>query len=116
MSSLLKLHTQKQLRKDLPEFAPGDRIKILTIIREGDKERRQPFEGDVIAIRRKGIASSFVLRKISYGVGIERIFPFNSPFISEIEVVRKGRVRRAKLYYLRKLSGKNARIAEKRID
>jgi large subunit ribosomal protein L19 len=116
MNSLLNLHTKKQIRKDIPDFAPGDRIKILSVIREGDKERRQPFEGDVIAIRNKGIASTFVLRKISYGVGVERIFPFNSPFISEIEVIRKGRVRRAKLYYLRKLSGKNARIAEKRID
>lgn len=116
MSKLLNLNTQKQMRKDIPEFAPGDRIKILTIIREGDKERRQPFEGDVIAIRRKGIATTFTLRKISYGVGVERIFPINSPYISEIEVLRKGRVRRAKLYYLRRLSGKNARITEMRND
>jgi len=116
MNSLLKLHTKRLIRTDLPEFEPGDRIKIWTLIREGEKERRQPFEGDVIAIRRKGIAATFTLRKISYGVGVERIFPFNSPFISKIEVLRKGRVRRAKLYYLRKLSGKNARIQEKRID
>lgn len=116
MDSLLKLHTNRLMRTDLPEFEPGDRIKIWSLIREGEKERRQPFEGDVIAIKRSGIGSTFTMRKTSYGIGVERIFPFNSPFISKIEVLRKGKVRRAKLYYLRKLSGKNARIKEKRID
>ncbi|MCD4654246.1 50S ribosomal protein L19 [bacterium] len=115
MDSLLKLHTKKLVRTDLPTFNPGDRIKIWILIREGEKERQQPFEGDVIAIRQKGVASTFTMRKTSYGIGVERIFPINSPFITKIEVIRKGRVRRAKLYYLRKLSGKNARIPEKRI-
>ncbi len=115
MNPLVALHTNKQIRKDLPQFSPGDRIKIWTIIREGDKERLQPFEGDVIRKRGGGIGSTFTVRKVSYGIGVERIFPINSPFISRIELVRKGRVRRAKLYYLRKLSGKSARIREKRI-
>lgn len=116
MNSLVSKHTNKLMRKDVPKFGPGDRIRIETIIREGDKERKQPFEGDVIAIRNKGIASTFTMRKISYGVGVERIFPFHSPFVASIQVIRRGRVRRAKLYYLRKLSGKSARIQEKRID
>ncbi len=115
MDSLVQLHTKKQFRPDLPEFHPGDRIKIWSLIREGDRERRQPFEGDVIRIRRGGISATFTIRKTSYGVGVERVFPFHSPFITKIEVLRKGRVRRAKLYYLRKLSGKNARIPEKRL-
>jgi large subunit ribosomal protein L19 len=114
MNPMLELHSKRQFRKDLPEFSPGDRIKIWMIIREGDKERLQPFEGDVIRIRNRGIGSSFTLRKISYGVGVERIFPSHSPMIAKIEVLRKGQVRRAKLYYLRQLSGKNARIKEKR--
>ena len=116
MNSLLNMHTKRLMRNDLPEFEPGDRIKIWMLIREGEKERRQPFEGDVIAIKNKGIASTFTMRKTSYGIGVERIIPFNSPYIAKIDVLRKGRVRRAKLYYLRKLSGKNARIPEKRID
>ena len=115
MNPLVELHAKKQFRLDIPEFGPGDRIKIWTIIREGDKERLQPFEGDVIRIRHRGIGSTFTVRKTSYGVGVERIFPFHTPTIAKIEVQRKGKVRRAKLYYLRKLSGKNARIPEKRV-
>ncbi|MGB3975831.1 MAG: 50S ribosomal protein L19 [bacterium] len=115
MNSLVNMHTKKLMRKDVPRLDPGDRVRIETIIREGDKERKQPFEGDVIAIRNKGIASTFTVRKYSYGVGVERIFPFHSPFVASIQVMRKGRVRRAKLYYLRRLSGKSARIKEKRI-
>ncbi len=115
MKPIVDLHSKKLLRNDLPEFDPGDRIKIWIIIREGEKEREQPFEGDVIRIRNRGIGSTFTVRKTSYGIGVERIFPRHSPMISKIEVLRKGRVRRAKLYYLRKLSGKNARIPEKRM-
>ncbi|MBN1354669.1 50S ribosomal protein L19 [bacterium] len=115
MNPLLEHHSSKQCRQDVTEFEPGDRVKIWTIIREGDRERIQPFEGDVIRIRRRGIGTSFTVRKISYGVGVERVFAYNSPLISKIEVLRKGRVRRAKLYYLRQLSGKNARIREKRL-
>ena len=114
MNALIQHHAKKQQRTDLHEFYPGDRSKIWILIREGDKERRQPFEGDVIRKKRGGIASTFTVRKTSYGVGVERTFPMHSPNIFKIEVLRKGRVRRAKLYYLRKLSGKNARIREKR--
>ncbi|MBN1551339.1 50S ribosomal protein L19 [bacterium] len=116
MNRLVETHSKKQLRTDIPEFGPGDRIKIWTLIREGEKERLQPFEGDVIRIRNRGIGSSFTVRKTSYGIGVERIFPRHSPIIAKVEVLRKGRVRRAKLYYLRKLSGKNARIREKRLN
>ncbi len=116
MNSLLNVHTKRLQRKDIPDFAPGDHLRIETIIREGEKERKQPFEGDVIAISKKGIATTFTLRKTSYGVGVERIFPINSPFLHKVQVLRKGKVRRAKLYYLRKLSGKSARIPEKRVD
>jgi large subunit ribosomal protein L19 len=116
MNSLINAHTKKLRRKDIPEFSPGDHLRIETIIREGDKERKQPFEGDVIAIKNKGIATTFTIRKVSYGVGVERIFPINSPFLHSVKVLRRGKVRRAKLYYLRKLSGKSARIPEKRVD
>jgi len=114
MDSLVQLHSKKLYRKDIEKFNPGDRIKIWTVIREGDRERKQPFEGDVIRIRKNGLGTTFTVRKTSYGIGVERIFPLHSPFIDKIEVLRRGRVRRAKLYYLRKLSGKNARIPEKR--
>ena len=105
----------EQVKAELPEFAPGDRIKVHVRVIEGNKERIQPFEGDVIAIRGGGNSKTFTVRKISSGVGVERIFPMNSPKISKIEVVRKGKVRRAKLYYLRNLSGKAARIKSKNI-
>jgi large subunit ribosomal protein L19 len=115
MNPIVELHSNKQCRGDVSEFVPGDRVKIWTIIREGERERVQPFEGDVIRIRNRGIGTTFTVRKVSYGIGVERVFPAHSPLISKIEVLRKGRVRRAKLYYLRKLSGKNARIKEKRL-
>jgi len=115
MNPLVNLHSDKQCRQDTYGFGPGDRIKTWVIIREGDRERLQPFEGDVIRIRNRGVGTTFTVRKTSFGIGIERTFPVHSPLISKIEVLRKGRVRRAKLYYLRKLSGKNARIPEKRI-
>ena len=102
-----------QIKTDIPQFNPGDHIKIYVRVIEGDKERIQPFEGDVINIRGEGINKTFTVRKISSGVGVERIFPMHSPKISKIEVIKKGKVRRAKLYYLRNLSGKAARIKTK---
>ncbi len=104
---------QMQVRTDLPKFKPGDRINVHFKVIEGDKERIQQFEGDVISIRGSGIDQTFTVRKISDGVGVERIFPMHSPRIAKIEIVREGKVRRAKLYYLRKLSGKAAKIKSK---
>jgi large subunit ribosomal protein L19 len=103
----------EQLKTDNPDFRPGDRIKVHVRVVEGDKERIQPFEGDVISIRGAGSNKTFTVRKISSGVGVERIFPFFSPKIAKIEIVKKGHVRRAKLFYLRNLSGKAARIKAK---
>ena len=108
--------SQLQARKaeyDAPGFAPGDTVRINVKVVEGTRERVQAFEGVCIAIKRAGINSSFTVRKISYGEGVERVFPLHSPRIDSIEVLRRGRVRRAKLYYLRGLRGKRARIAEK---
>jgi large subunit ribosomal protein L19 len=102
------------LRADLPEFFPGDTLRVQVRVREGDKERLQAFEGVCIGRRGAGISETFTVRKVSGGVGVERIFPLHSPIISRLEVVRRGKVRRAKLYYLRNLSGKAARIREKR--
>ena len=102
------------LRDDIPEFRPGDTLRVQVRVREGEKERLQVFEGVCIARRGGGISESFTLRKVSSGIGVERIFPLHSPGLAEIKVVRRGRVRRAKLYYLRKLSGKAARIPERR--
>lgn len=102
------------LREDIPAFEPGDTIRVMVRVKEGDKERLQAFEGVVIAKRGGGISENFTVRKVSSGVGVERIFPLHSPSIATLEVVRRGRVRRAKLYYLRKLSGKAARIRERR--
>jgi len=103
-----------QLRTDLPNFNVGDRIKVHFRVIEGEKERIQPFEGDVISIRGAGLNKTFTVRKIASGVGVERIFPYNSPKIAKIEIVKEGSVRRAKLYYLRKLSGKAAKIKSKK--
>ena len=102
------------LRSDMPAFAPGDTVRVMVRVREGDKERLQAFEGIVISKRGGGISENFTVRKVSAGVGVERIFPIHSPSIASVDVVRRGRVRRAKLYYLRNLSGKAARIREKR--
>lgn len=110
VASLLK----EKPRTDLPDFRSGDHIKVFVSIIEGDKERIQPFEGDVISIRGMGLNKSFTVRKISSGVGVERIFRFSSPKISKIEILKEGNVRRAKLYYLRNLSGKAARIKDKK--
>jgi large subunit ribosomal protein L19 len=104
-----------QLKQDLPEFRSGDTVRVQVRIVEGSRERVQAFEGVVIAIQGAGIGRSFTVRKVSYGIGVERIFPLHSPKIDAIQVVRRGRVRRAKLFYLRKLRGKAARIREKRL-
>jgi large subunit ribosomal protein L19 len=109
----LKEITKNQVREDLPQFDSGDRIKVHVRVIEGDKERIQPFEGDVIGVRGSGVEKTFTVRKISSGVGVERIFRFNSPKIAKIELLKKGNVRRAKLYYLRNLSGKAAKIKSK---
>ena len=104
--------TKKQLRNDIPDFKPGDTLKVYVKIQEGDKTRVQLFEGVCIARKGGGISETFTVRKISYQVGVERIFPVHSPIIDRIEVVKVGKVRRAKLNYLRGLSGKAARIKE----
>jgi len=102
------------LRTDIPAFEPGDTIRVMVRVREGDKERVQAFEGLCMGKRGGGINETFRVRKVSAGVGVERVFPLHSPSLASIEVVRKGKVRRAKLYYIRKASGKAARIREKR--
>ncbi|HBU69065.1 MAG TPA: 50S ribosomal protein L19 [Elusimicrobia bacterium] len=101
-----------QKKKEVPAFRSGDQVKVYFKVIEGDNERIQPFEGIVIRHRGAGLGETFTVRKISYGIGIERIFPINSPRIEKIEIMRKGVVRRSRLYYLRNLSGKAARIAE----
>jgi large subunit ribosomal protein L19 len=103
-----------QTKTDYPNFNPGDHIKVQVRVIEGDKERIQTFEGDVISIRGAGASKTFTVRKMSSGVGVERIFPFSSPKIAGIELIKLGDVRRAKLYYLRNLSGKAARIKSKK--
>ena len=105
---------QPYLRKDIPEFAPGDTVKVHVRVREEGKERIQVFQGVVIRRRGGGTRETFTVRKVSFGIGVERIFPLHSPVISKIEVVRRGKVRRARLYYLRERKGKAARIKEKR--
>ncbi|MCG6907365.1 MAG: 50S ribosomal protein L19 [Anaerolineae bacterium] len=104
------------IRLDLPAFAAGDTVKVHVKIKEGEKERIQVFQGVVISKRKGGINASFTVRKVSYGIGVERIFPLHSPIIDKIEVVTRGRVRRAKIYYLRNLRGKAARIRERRLN
>ena len=113
MTNSIQELEQAQLKSDLPEFGPGDTVRVQVRVKEGDRERLQAFEGVVIAKRNRGLNSSFTVRKVSYGEGVERVFPLYSPRIDTIEVLRRGRVRRAKLYYLRGLTGKRARIAEK---
>ena len=114
MSSIIEHIENEQMRVDIPDFQAGDTIKVHARIKEGDKERIQVFQGFVIRKRRGTTGASFTVRKISYGVGVERIFPLHSPTIDKIEVITKGKVRRGKLYYMRKLKGKAARIKEKR--
>lgn len=111
---LIKEITQEYMKNDVPDFRPGDNVKVYVKIKEGEKERIQLFEGLVIKRRGGGISETFTVRKNSYGVGVERTFPVNAPAISKIEVVRKGKVRRAKLNYIRTLSAKAARIEERK--
>ena len=106
----MQMVEEKYMRKDLDPFTVGDTIKVHVLIKEGDKERVQIFQGDVIAKRGAGMNASFTVRKISFGVGVERVFPMHSRSIKKIEVVRQTKVRRAKLYYLRNLKGKAARL------
>lgn len=103
----------EQLKQDVPEFSPGDTVVVQVKVKEGDRERIQAFEGVVIAKRNRGFNSAFTVRKISHGVGVERTFQTHSPLIDGVKLVRRGDVRQAKLYYLRELSGKAARIKEK---
>jgi len=110
---IIKAIESEQLRSDLPNLEIGDYIKVYVKIKEGTRERVQMFEGTVIAKKGSGIKESFTVRRISYGVGVERVFPVHSPKIEKIEKIRRGKVRRAKLYYLRKRVGKAARVAEK---
>ncbi len=106
---------KEQMRTDIPEFREGDTVRVHARIREGDKERIQVFEGVVIRKRRGKTGATFTVRKVSYGIGVERIFPLHSPLIDRIEVVSRGKVRRSRLYYLRALRGKAARIKERRV-
>jgi large subunit ribosomal protein L19 len=114
MNSIVNSISQEFLRKDLPDFKAGDRITVHYKIKEGNKERIQQYQGDVIQRRNSGIDESFTVRKISNGVGVERIFPMNSPYIDKIEINRRGKVRRARIFYLREQIGKAARIKERR--
>ncbi|MFT5549495.1 MAG: large subunit ribosomal protein L19 [Gammaproteobacteria bacterium] len=113
MSNIIAQLDSEQLRSDIPDFSPGDTVIVQVKIKEGERERLQAYEGIVIAMRSRGINSAFTVRKISHGEGVERVFQTHSPMIAEIKVKRRGKVRRAKLYYLRGLTGKAARIKEK---
>ena len=110
----VKMVEARELREKVPVFSVGDTVKVHVRVREGEKERIQVFEGMVIARRGGGVNASFTVRKISDGVGVERIFPLHSPILDKVEVARHGRVRRAKLFYLRERRGKSARVAEKK--
>ena len=113
MSGLIQELEKKQIREDIPDFSPGDTLVVQVKVKEGSRERLQAFEGVVIAKRNRGLNSSFTVRKISHGEGVERVFQTHSPLIGSVEVKRRGDVRRAKLYYMRERSGKAARIKEK---
>jgi large subunit ribosomal protein L19 len=112
----IKQLEKEMMRLDLPGFAAGDTVKVHVKIKEGEKERIQVYQGVVISKRKGMTNATFTVRKVSYGVGVERIFPLHSPIIDKIEVVSRGRVRRSKIYYLRKLRGKAARIRERRVN
>ncbi|WP_054949908.1 50S ribosomal protein L19 [Numidum massiliense] len=114
MNELVRQIGQEQLKSDIPDFRAGDTLRVHVKVIEGQRERIQVFEGVVIKRRGGGISETFTVRKISYGVGVERTFPLHSPKLDKIEVIRRGKVRRAKLYYLRNLRGKAARIKEAR--
>ena len=109
----IKIMTEGMIKQDVPAFDVGDTVRVHVWIKEGERQRVQAFEGTVIAKRHGGIAETFTVRRTAYGVGVERVFPVNSPFIEKIELIRRGHVRRAKLYYLRDRVGKAAKIKEK---
>ena len=109
----LKVITEGQLKAEAPQVKIGDTVKVHVKIREGERERIQIFEGTVIAKRGSGVSETFTVRRVSYGVGVERVFPVHSPNVAKVELVRSGKVRRAKLYYLRERSGKSAKIKDK---
>ena len=113
MSKIIEMLEQEQMKKDLPTYAPGDTVVVQVKVTEGDKSRLQAFEGVVIALKNRGLHSAFTVRKISNGVGVERVFQTHSPIVDSIEVKRRGDVRQSKLYYLRERSGRSARIKEK---
>lgn len=112
--NIIEILEKEQLRSDIPQFGPGDTVRVHAKIVEGNRERIQVFEGVVIGRQGTGLREMFTVRRISYGIGVERMFPIHSPRVDKIEVTRRGKVRRAKLYYLRKLTGKAARIKEKK--
>lgn len=113
MSKIINELEREQLKSDVPDFSPGDTVVVQVRVKEGERERLQAYEGVVIAIRNRGLNSSFTVRKISHGEGVERVFQTHSPAVADIKIKRRGDVRRAKLYYLRERSGKAARIKEK---
>ena len=115
-SQVIKDYVAQYLKKNIPDFKAGDTIRVSVKISEGDKERLQDYEGVVIRRRGEGIAETVTVRRVSFGVGIERIFPLHSPKLDAIKVVRRGKVRRAKIYYIRELRGKKARIVELKDD
>jgi large subunit ribosomal protein L19 len=112
--NIIEAITEHQLKKDLPDFRPGDTVRVEVKVREGEKERIQMFQGVVIQESGHGIGKTFTVRKISQGIGVERIFPIHSPNVGNIEILRRGKVRQSRIFYLRGLKGKAARIAEKR--
>ena len=113
MNKIIQQIESEQLKSDVPEFSPGDTVRVQVRVKEGNRERLQAYEGVVLAKKNRGLNSSFTVRKVSGGEGVERVFQTHSPLIAEIKVMRRGDVRRAKLYYLRERSGKSARIKEK---
>ena len=114
MQDIIRAIEEEQMKKDLPDFRPGDTVKVHVKVVEGNRERIQVFEGTVLKIRGAGLSRTFTVRRISYGVAVERTFLLHSPRIARIEITRRGKVRRARLYYLRGLTGKKARVKEKR--
>ncbi len=112
--NLMQVVEDKNAKKDVEPFKVGDTVKVHVVIKEGDKERIQIFQGDVIGMKGRGLNASFTVRKISFGIGVEKIFPLHSPSVRKVEIVRSTKVRRAKLYYLRGLKGKAARLREER--
>ena len=112
MSSIIDAINQENVKQNIPEFSVGDTVKVMIKVIEGDRERLQAFEGIVIARKNGGISETFTVRRMSFGVGVEKTFPIHSPKVADIKVVRKGKVRRAKLYYLRERTGKAARVKE----